>query len=114
MNRRILKLNKQLQRVLMDYFMRKTKTPLPGFISIKEASMATDMKSAKVFLSVMNPVDCSEEVLAALDQERYWIQRTVSRALQIKFCPHLSFFVNHVSYSLNQPVETKPPTMESI
>ena len=114
MNRRILKLNKQLQRVLMDYFMRKMKTPLPGFISIKEASMATDMKSAKVFLSVMHPVDCSEEVLAILDQERYWIQKTVSRILQIKFCPRLSFFVNHVSYSLSQELETKSPALESI
>ena len=114
MNRRILKLNKQLQRTLMDYFMKKIKTPLPGFISIKEAFMSADMKSAKVFLSVMNPVDCSAEVLEVLDQERYWIQKTVSRSLQIKFCPHLSFFVNHVPFSLNESVETKSTTVESI
>ena len=114
MNRRILKLNKQLQRVLMDYFMKKMKTPLPGFISIKETSMATDMKSAKVFLSVMNPIDCSAEVLEALEQERYWIQRSVSRGLQIKFCPHLSFFVNHVPYSLSEVMETKSTATEPV
>ena len=105
MNRRILKLNNQIRRTLMDCFIKRTKPPLPGFVSVKEVSMALDMKSAKVFLSVMNFEDCRQEVLNLLDQERWHIQRLVSRSLKIKFCPRLNFFVNYVPLCLNSTEE---------
>ncbi len=101
MNRRILKINKNLQKTLMEYFIRKRKNVFPGFVSVKEASIANDMKSAKVFLSVMSEKDCSEEIYKALDGERYFIQKAVSSSLKMKFCPRLNFFVNHVPYSLS-------------
>ncbi len=96
MNRRLLKLNKNLQKVLMEYFIRKSKQAFPGFVSVKSADMARDMKSARVFLSVMSEKDCVAEVETALEQERFFIQKTVSRSLKIKFCPRLNFFINHV------------------
>ena len=84
----------------MEYFIRKKKNTWPGFISVKEVSIANDIKSAKVFLSIMSEKDCSNEVHSLLEQERYLIQKTISRALKVKFCPRLHFFVNHVPYVL--------------
>ena len=101
MNRRILKINKNLQKTLMEYFIRKRKNAFPGFVSVKEASISSDMKSAKVFLSVMSEKDCSDEIYKALDGERYFIQKAVSNSLRMKFCPRLNFFVNHVPYLLS-------------
>ncbi len=105
MNRRLLKMNKNLQKVLMEYFIRKKKCSYQGFISVKEVSIANDMKSAKVFLSVMSEKDSSEEIYASLEQERYFIQKAISRVLKLKFCPRLNFFVNHVPYVLNTEVK---------
>ena len=85
----------------MEYFIRRKKNSYPGFISIKEVSVANDMKSAKVFLSVMSEKDYSDEVSTSLEQERYFIQKAVSRSLKVKFCPRLIFFVNHAPYILN-------------
>ena len=101
MNRRLLKMNKSLQKVLMEYFIRKRKSSWPGFVSVKQTDIARDMKSAKVFLSVMSEKDHSPAVVEALEAERYFIQKAVSQALRLKFCPRLSFFVNHVPYILN-------------
>lgn len=81
--------------------MTKKKNSYPGFISIKETAIANDMKTAKVFLSVMSEKDCSEQIYTSLEQERYFIQKAVSRRLKIKFCPRLNFFVNHVPYTLS-------------
>jgi len=100
-----------MQKVLMEYFIRKKKNTFPGFISVKEISISSDIKSAKVFLSVMNDKDCSEEIQESLEQERYFIQKTISNALKMKFCPRLSFFINYVPYSLhkdNKPKDNKP------
>ena len=85
----------------MEYFIRKKKCSYPGFISVKEASVANDMKSARIFLSVMSEKDCSDEIYTSLEQERYFIQKSISRVLKMKFCPRLNFFVNHVPYALN-------------
>ena len=103
MNRRVLKVNKSIQKHLMEYFIRKKKSSYPGFISVKEVSISNDMKSAKVFLSVMNETDCSEELGSFLEQERYFIQKSVSGSLKMKFCPRLNFFINYVPYSLSRP-----------
>ena len=108
MNRRVLKINKNLQKILMEYFIRKRKNNFPGFVSVKETSIASDMKSAKVFLSVMSEKDCSNEVHKALEGERYFIQKAVSHSLKMKFCPRLNFFVNHVPYSLSKEGRDNP------
>ena len=105
MNRRLLKINRNLQKILMEYFLTKKKHSYPGFISVKETAVAGDMKSAKVFLSVMSEKDCSKQIYTTLEQERYFIQKAVSRALRVKFCPRLNFFVNHVPYTLSQVVK---------
>ena len=101
MNRRVLKLNSSIQKTLMEYLLRKKKVSLPGFVSVKEVEVANDMKSAKVFLSVMHEQDCSDEVQESLGKERYFIQKSISRVLRIKFCPRLNFFVNYVPYELS-------------
>lgn len=85
----------------MEYFIKKKKNSCPGFISVKEVSISNDLKSAKVFLSVMNETDCSEELESILEQERYFIQKSVSHSLKMKFCPKLNFFINYVPYSLS-------------
>ena len=81
--------------------MRKMRNHIPGLISVKESSIASDMKSAKVFLSIMGERDFTETMYSALEEERFFIQRTVSRCLKMKFCPRINFFVNYVPLSLN-------------
>ncbi len=105
MNRRLLKMNRSLQKILMEYFIKKKRNSYPGFISVKETAIASDMKSAKVFLSVMSEEDCSDEINSALEQERYFIQKAVARSLRLKFCPRLNFFINYVPYVLNADIE---------
>ena len=75
MNHRLLKINKNLQKILMEYFIRKKKATFPGFISVKSADMARDMKSARVFLSIMSEQDCSQEVKEALERERFLFKK---------------------------------------
>ncbi len=111
MNRRIIRLNMGLKKILMEYFTRRMKGHFPGFISVKESWMAKDMKSAKVFLSLMSEKNHKEEVLQILEEQRFLIQKTVSKSLKMKFCPKLNFFVNHVPYSLSPP--SHPPGLVS-
>ena len=99
MNRRVLKLNRSIQKTLMEYFIKRMKRSVLGFIFVKEVFLAPDMKSAKVYLSIMSEKDQSEQMYSILAQERYFIQKAVARVGGMKFCPRLNFFINHVSLS---------------
>ena len=107
-SRRILKLNKSIQRSLMDYFLHKMKTKPAGVICVKEVCLSMDMKSAKVYLSIMSVKDLSQKLYSILDQERYFIQKAAAGSLRIKFCPRLNFFVNHVSLQSPLPGSHEP------
>ena len=45
---RILKIQKSLHRILMDYFL--TKGPYPGIISVKEVKVQSDLKRANIYI----------------------------------------------------------------
>lgn len=110
MSRRVLQLNRRLGKVLMEYFTRRMKGSFYGFISVKETALAADMKSAKVFLSLMSEQDLTKEACETLEKERFWIQKSVSKNLKMKFCPRLNFFVNHVPYTLTPDSSPPPPS----
>jgi len=80
---------------------------------VKESVVASDMKSAKVFLSIMGEKDFTNEIQSALEEERFIIQRTISRCLKMKFCPRINFFVNYVPMFLNSQKLSSPEETES-
>lgn len=99
---RILKIQKSLQRILMDYFL--TKSTYPGIISVKEIKVQTDLKRANVYISVMGNLEDVEDTKIKLEEDRYAIRSLINKRLRMKYCPYLQFFVNHISMPLS-PIE---------
>ena len=80
----------------MEYFHRRLSPGLPGVITIKESELSPDLRSAKVYLSVMDRRDRSKEVLELLERQKSVMQKSVSKILKTKFCLRLYFYVNCV------------------
>ncbi len=99
---RILKIQKSLQRILMDHFL--TKSSYPGVISVKEIKVQTDLKKANVYISVMGSKEDVEKTRIKLEEDRFAIRSLINNRLRMKYCPYLHFFVNHISLPLS-PVE---------
>ena len=104
MKTRILRIQKSLHRVLMDYFLIKSPLSYPGIISVKEIELQSDLKSANVYISVMGTEEDAEETRIKLEEDRRGILSLVNRRLRMKYCPYFHFFVNHISLPLS-PVE---------
>lgn len=102
MTLRILKIQKNLHRILMDYFL--TKGPYPGIISVKEVKVQSDLKRANVYISVMGRLEDAEKTRRKLEEDRLDIRSLINSRLRIKYSPYLQFFVNHISIPLS-PVE---------
>ena len=101
---RMLKIQKSLHRILMDYFLIKSRGSYPGVISVKEIKVQPDLKKANVYLSVMGSPKEVDSVRFRLEEDQQSIRRLVGQRLRIKYCPYFHFFVNHISMPLS-PVE---------
>ena len=99
---RILKIQKSLKKILMDYFL--TKSSYPGIISIKEIKVQSDLKRAHIYISVMGGEEDVARTRVKLEEDRFAMRSLINKRLRIKYCPYLNFFVNHISLPLS-PVE---------
>ena len=109
---RLVKIQRNLHRVLMDYFLTKSSTSYPGVISIKETQIQPNLKKCNVYISVMGSSEDAETVRNLLEKDRSEMVSLVNRRLRMKYCPYFTFFVNHVDWSLSS-VEEKLSQLKS-
>ena len=64
---------------------------LSSLISITEVRTSRDLRSAKVYFSVLGDEDAKRDALSALENAGGYIHRTMKRNLSLKFAPFLSF-----------------------
>lgn len=75
---------------------------LASVISITEVQTSSDLRSAKVFFSVLGDEAARREALAALRAAGGFIHRTMKRRKTLKYAPFLSFRLDD---SIQQGVE---------
>ncbi len=77
---------------------------IEGFVSVTRVDLATDLRTADVYLSVFskNPA-VQEKTFAAITHARSRIQSVLAGALQSKFCPVLRF---HKDEKFKKTLET--------
>ena len=64
---------------------------LGSLISITEAQTSSDLRRAKVFVSVLGDADAKREAMDALNAAGGYIHREMKRNLKLKYVPFLSF-----------------------
>jgi ribosome-binding factor A len=65
--------------------------PRVHFVTITDVKMTDDLKSARVFYTVLGTAAEKEETAQGLEQARGFLQRDIARNLNLRFTPQLSF-----------------------
>ena len=91
LNNKIQRLNEDIQRVLSAR-LREIKDPRvkQGMISVLAVDTASDLRTAKVFLSVMGLED-EKRFLKGLASASGYLRREIGETLSIRHTPELSF-----------------------
>lgn len=91
--KRTQRLNVLLREEIADLIMKKIKDPRLGFITVTDVELSNDLKTAKVFISIMNEkdVDLSLEIL---NSSKGLLRSEISKRLKIKYIPTLDFRVD--------------------
>ena len=90
---RIGRINEEIQRELSG-LIRTVKDPrVHGLVSITAVDTTTDLRYAKVYVSVLDKSDVNE-VVKGLKSAGGYLRRELGRALQLRYTPELQWVLD--------------------
>jgi len=93
MSRRLPQLNAAMQQMIAEIISEKIEVPFEYFVTVTKVDCAPDVKTAKVFVSIL-PFSQAEEGLKFMRRQRAEIQRQLAPKMKTKFLPILNFFID--------------------
>jgi ribosome-binding factor A len=88
---RLQRVNQLIREEISLLVQRELKDPRLGFVTITEVDVAKDLRSAKVYVSVLGSEDQWKESLQALESARGFIRNWLLPRLRLRAVPHLTF-----------------------
>lgn len=99
--RRSARFNRLLQEEIADIIGTRLKDPRIGFVSITRVEATEDLRSCKVYVSVLGEGE-AEETLRALQHASGAIRGELLQRIHARRIPELKFFLDrNISYSVH-------------
>ena len=111
---RIDRINEEIQRELASLIPMVKDPRVTGMISVMAVDTTTDLRYAKVFISILNKSD-EQQVMRGLKSAAGWLRRELGHRLQLRYTPEVSFVLDesidkgaHILAMLRDPNVVKP------
>ena len=92
MSRRTDRINVLMRQELSGLISRALKDPrVSGVITITQVNTSSDMRNARVYLSVMGDTDAKREALAGIRSASTFLRRELRNKISLRYIPFLSF-----------------------
>jgi ribosome-binding factor A len=88
---RMRRINEVMREVIGSAVSIELKDPRIGFVTVTAVDTSPDLRSARVFVSVLGPERAREESLAGLRSSHGFLQAKIASELRLKRTPTLSF-----------------------
>ena len=90
---RIDRINEEIQRELASLIPTVKDPRVTGMISVMAVDTTTDLRYAKVFISILDKSD-EQQVMRGLKSAAGWLRRELGHRLQLRYTPELSFVLD--------------------
>src|SRR3954463_10734203 len=88
---RMRRVDEAMRQVLGDALAQDLKDPRIGFVTVTSVKTSPDLRSARVYVSVLGDEAEREDTLAALASSHGKLQAAIAREVRIKHTPTLKF-----------------------
>jgi ribosome-binding factor A len=88
---RIQRVNQLIREEISHLVQRELKDPRLGFVTVTEVDVSKDLRTAKVYVSVLGPESDWQGSLQALESARGFIRNWLVPRLRLRTVPHLTF-----------------------
>ncbi len=93
MSRRTERLNHLIRHEITDLLQREAKDPrLAVLVTVTRVSVSSDLRYARIFISVMGTEEEKSAAMAALQAGTGFLRRELSHRLSLRHSPELSFW----------------------
>jgi ribosome-binding factor A len=88
---RLERVNQLIREEISHALQRELKDPRLGFVTVTEVDVAKDLRTAKVYVSVLGSETEWRASLSALEHARGFIRNWLAPRLRMRAIPHLTF-----------------------
>ena len=85
------RVNESIKEILGDAIASELKDPRIGFVTVTGVDTSPDLRSARVYVSVLGDEDDRERSLTGLRSSHGVLQRKIADAMRLKRTPTLTF-----------------------
>ena len=89
---RVERVEKQILDILSNILLKNISLTELGFVTFTHVKMAPDLRSAKVFYSVLNPMFTYEKINIEINKRQKAFKKYMSPQLSLKSTPIIKFY----------------------
>ncbi len=115
-SRRVERVRSLLQREIGEAIRRELPLGEAGLITVNDVDIGGDLRTARVFVSILGNADQQKKGIALLEKNRVRLQGIVANTVILKFTPQLRFVLddsvlrgNRVLHILEDIEKKSPP-----
>ncbi len=94
MSFRTEKVSSLIKQRISEIFQENFRMEEYGLMTVTEVRMSSDLKIAKVFVSIFGDDERKKKTLALLEVEKAFVRTELGRNLRLKFTPSLTFLLD--------------------
>jgi ribosome-binding factor A len=91
---RLQRVNQLIREEISHLIQRELKDPRLGFVTVTEVDVAKDLRTAKVYVSVLGSETQWQSSLQALESARGFIRSWLLPRLRLRAVPHFTFLAD--------------------
>jgi len=92
---RMRRVNEVVREVLAESIGKDLHDPGIGFVTVTGVDTSPDLRSARVYVSVLGSPEEQEETIIVLGESHAILQRAIATQLRMKRTPTLTFTLDH-------------------
>jgi ribosome-binding factor A len=85
------RVDEAIRQVIGEALSAELKDPRVGFVTVTDVKTSSDLRHARVYVSVLGPVQAREDTLAGLRHAHGFLQGRIASELRLKRTPELEF-----------------------
>jgi ribosome-binding factor A len=94
---RMRRVDEAIREVIGDALASELKDPRVGFVTVTDVNTSTDLRHARVYVSVLGDSEEREATLMGLQSAHGYLQRRIAAELHLKRTPSLTFSYDDTS-----------------
>jgi ribosome-binding factor A len=94
---RMRRVDEAVRQVIGDAVAQDLKDPRIGFVTVTDVKTSTDLRHARVFVSILGDRKTREASIAGLESAHGFLQRRVASEVRLKHTPELEFVLDEMT-----------------